>query len=230
LIPYSPYQLLYKTTEDLSFSDRKIKMLTKKQANLSKEIKTLTENLASQKKSSELKLKEVQTNLSKTSEQKIEKVQTNYMKNIILNVTLKNDVLKYESNFQGTYEISDMVNGKPSWIFHENKRAIWYHPEQEQWNFGALKNLGKPDASFHSIVNGDFDPHNVPSSKWKYYNSKDKVWKGTDEDGVVIENGGKEAFIHFNNEKAARHGLLKEKAFKSLTVSLKNDVSKVQKL
>ena len=105
-IPYSPYQLLYKTTEDLSFDDKKIKML-------SKEIKTLKKKLASQKKSSELKLKEVQTNLSKTSEQKIEKVQTDYMKNIILSVTLKNDVLKYESNFQGTYQISEMVNGKP---------------------------------------------------------------------------------------------------------------------
>ena len=229
-IPYSPYQLLYKTTEDLSFSDKKIKMLTEKQANLSKEIKTLTKNLASQKKSSELKLKEVQTNLSKTSEQKIDKVQTDYMKNIILSVTLKNDVLKYESNFQGTYEISDMVNGKPSWIFHENKRAIWYHPEQEHWNIGSLKNLGKTNASLYSIGNGDLDPHNVPSSKWKYYNSKDKVWKGTDEDSVIIENGDKEAFIHFNNEKAVKHGLLKEKAFKSLTVTLKNDVFKVQKL
>ena len=152
------------------------------------------------------------------------------MKNIILNVTLKNDVLKYERNFQGTYEISDMVNGKPSWIFHENKRAIWYHPEQEHWKIGALKNLGKPISSLHSIVNGDFDPHNVPSNKWNYYNSKDKVWKVTDDDGVIIENGGKEAFIHFNNEKAAKHGLLKEKAFKSLTVTLKNNVSKAQKL
>ena len=228
--PYSPYQLLYQTTEDLSDSDKKIKMLMKKEAKLSKEIKTLTKNLASQKKSSKLKLKEVQTNLSKTSEQKIEKVQTDYMKNIILSVTLKNDVLKYESNFQGTYEISDMVNGKPSWIFHENQRAIWYHPEQEHWKIGALKNLGKPSSSLHSIVNGDFDPHNIPSNKWNYYNSKDKVWKVTDKDGVFIENGGKEAFIYFNNEKAAKHGLLKEKAFKSLTVALNNDVSKAQKL
>ena len=106
------------------------------------------------------------------------------MKNIILSVTLKNDVFKYENNFQGTYEISDMVNGKPSWIFHENQRTIWYHPEQEHWKIGALKNLGKPSSSLHSIVNGDFDPHNIPSNKWNYYNSKDKVWKVTDKDGV----------------------------------------------
>ena len=212
-IPFSPYQLLYKTTEDLSFDDKKIKKLTRNQENLSKKNKNLTENLASQKKS---------------SDQKIKEVQTNYMKNIILNLTLKNDVLKYKSNFQGTYEISDMVDGRPSWIFHENKKAIWYDPKQEHWKIGSLNNLGKTTSSLHSIGNGDLDPPNIPIGQWKYLNNS--KWNKVDDNDVIIEHGGKEAFIHFINEKAARHSLLKEKAFKILTVTLKNDVSKVQKL
>ena len=78
-IPLSPYQLLYKTTEDLSFDDKKIKMLTEK--------------VASQK----IKIKEVQTE----SDQKIKVVQANLLKNVILKVTLKNEALEYHMNFQG---------------------------------------------------------------------------------------------------------------------------------
>ena len=208
-IPLSPYQLLYKTTEDLSFDDKKIKMLTRKQENL-------TETLANQKKSSENKIKELQNN---------------YLKNTILNVTLKNDALNCQNDCQGTYEISDIVNDKPSWIFHENKKAIWYDFKNKNWSFGPLKNIGTSTKSLASIGKGELDPHNVPNSKWKYYDSKKRIWKEVYKAGdVTIENGGKEAFIHFINEKAAKHSLLKEKAFKSLTVTLKNDVFKDQKL
>ena len=88
------------------------------------------------------------------------------MKNNILNVTLKNDELKAHLKYQGTYEISDMVNGKPSWIFHENKRAIWY--DRGNWNVGFLRNLGTETTKLYSNGTGDLDPANLPSTKWKY--------------------------------------------------------------
>ena len=64
------------------------------------------------------------------------------MKNFTLNVTLKNDVFECQNDFQGTYEISDMVNDKPSWIFYEKKKAIWYDLKDKNWSIGTLENLG----------------------------------------------------------------------------------------
>ena len=78
----------------------------------------------------------------KSSDQKIKEVQANLLNNFILNVALKNDVLEYQNDFQGTYEISDIINNKPSWIFYENKKAIWYDVKDKNWSIGTLENLG----------------------------------------------------------------------------------------
>ena len=82
----------------------------------------------------------------KSSDQKIKEVQANLLNNFILNIVLKNDCqngFEGRNNFQGTYEISDIVNDKPSWIFYENKKAIWYDVEDKNWSIGSLENIGK---------------------------------------------------------------------------------------
>ena len=201
-IPYSPYQLLYKTTEDLSFDDKKIK--------------NLTENLARQKKS---------------SVQKIKEVQTNFLKNTILTVTLKNDALKVHNTFQGTYKISEMSNGKPSWIFHEKKKAIWYDIKNTNWSIGPLENLGTTTKSFVSIGNGDLGPHNVPSSKWKYYIPKEKKWEKVVDGDVIIKN--KNLTENLASQKKSSEQKIKDVQTHFLkntilTVTLKNDALKVQ--
>ena len=78
----------------------------------------------------------------KSSDQKIKEVQTNLLNSFILNVALKNDVFECQNHFQGTYEVSEMVNDKPSWIFYENKKAIWYDLKDKNWSIGTLENLG----------------------------------------------------------------------------------------
>ena len=50
----------------------------------------------------------------------IEKCQT-------IKLSLKNDVLFHLPNFEGTYEMSTVVNGHPSWISSTN--AIWSNPD-----------------------------------------------------------------------------------------------------
>ena len=35
-----------------------------------------------------------------------------------------------------------MANDKPSWIFYENKKAIWYDLKDKNWSIGTLENLG----------------------------------------------------------------------------------------
>ena len=57
-----------------------------------------------------------------------------------------------------------MVNDKPSWIFYENKKAIWYDLKNKNWSFGPLKNIGTSTKSVASIGKGELDPHNVPNN------------------------------------------------------------------
>ena len=202
---------------------------------IDEKIQTLTRKLSIQKEYSEHKSKGFQTNLFMdtlteiASEKKTKEVQTYRSKNSILTVTLKNDVYECQKEFQGTYEISEMVNDMPCWIFHENKKAVWYDIKDNTWAFGTLKNLGGTTSSLKSIEYGCLDPPSVPGSKWRYY-SKTEGWKKVGQDDIIIRKGDKEALLSFINEKTAKHDLVKEKTFKTLTVTLKNNVFDAHKL
>jgi len=200
-------------------------------------IKTLNKKLSIQKDYSEHKTKGFQTNIfidtltEIASDKKTKEVQTYRSKNSILTVTLKNDVYDCQKDFQGTYEISEMVNDMPCWILHENKKAVWYDIEDKTWAFGTLKNLGTTTSSLESIEYGGSDPPNVPGSKWRYYDKRStRGWNRVGQDDVIIRRGDKDALLSFIQEKTAKHDLLKEKTFKNLTLTLKNNVFDVHKL
>lgn len=110
----------------------------------------------------------------------------------------------------------------------KTKKAVWYDIEDNTWAFGTLKNLGGTASSLESIEHGCLDPPRVPGSKWRYY-SKTEGWKQIGQDDIIIKKGDKEAILSFINERTAKHDLLKEKTFKTLTVTLKNDVFDAQK-
>ena len=57
----------------------------------------------------------------------------------MVTVNLKNKVYVEKQKFAGDYQISETVNGKPSWKSGEN--AIWY--VGNNWLIGCLKKLGK---------------------------------------------------------------------------------------
>jgi len=42
---------------------------------------------------------------------------------------------------QGTYELSAIVNGKPSWT--SLSKAIWYSQVDNDWEIGNLNDIGK---------------------------------------------------------------------------------------
>ena len=58
-----------------------------------------------------------------------------------IKITLKNEVLTNHGQFQGIYEISAPVNGKPSWTSQSS--AIWYIPDYNMWTIGNLNDIGK---------------------------------------------------------------------------------------
>ena len=60
-----------------------------------------------------------------------------------MTITLQNHAFAYQGKSQGTYQIFRFVNERPSWIFKENSKAIWYVPTYDDWAIGDLKDLGK---------------------------------------------------------------------------------------
>ena len=64
---------------------------------------------------------------------------------------MKNGALASQGSRQGMYQISDPINGKPSWT--SNSRAIWYLLT-EIWFIGDLENIGE---DFGSIYTNDND-------------------------------------------------------------------------
>ena len=57
-----------------------------------------------------------------------------------ISVSMKNEPLSLEGSRQGTYQISNLVNGKPSW--KSPSQGIWYIPLFERWVIGSSAEIG----------------------------------------------------------------------------------------
>ena len=98
-----------------------------------------------------------------------------------LKVILKKDVLKYQDQKQGVYELSDDVHGKPSWT--SSSMAIWYIPVSKVWGIGPLESIGS------SIV-GIFGPNNVLDypheiKQWNYVIDENTIETATETDVII---------------------------------------------
>ena len=111
----------------------------------------------------------------------------------MVTVILKNEVSLNKIEFAGDYQISETVNGRPSWKSGEN--AIWYGPVGNNWLIGYWKKLGENDGEFlaPNIYGGLTDNRNV----WKYTSSTygdDSTWiTPSDSNDVIISSSGKES-------------------------------------
>ena len=72
-----------------------------------------------------------------------------------LKVNLATEVLAKQSYSQGTgtYELSENINGKPSW--KSETHAIWYHPKFKTWFIGKLSYIGTSIAGIVSVDKND---------------------------------------------------------------------------
>ena len=95
-----------------------------------------------------------------------------------IKISLKNDVLVHQETFEGTYEMSTSVNGKPSWISSTN--AIWCNPnDNDYWMIGKLDDIGKNFGYIHS--KGMFFGEN----EWLYWNGSEL--KTPKENDIIVE-------------------------------------------
>ena len=122
----------------------------------------------------------------------------------MVTVSLKNEVSVHKIEFAGEYQISETVNGKPSWKSGEN--AIWYAPYGFRfWLIGYWKKLGENDGEFFALneYGGLTDNRNV----WKWHgNGSTWITPSDSNDVIVSSSGGKESKCVHKNFKTKNLG------------------------
>ena len=108
-----------------------------------------------------------------------------------IQVNLKNEygLLKSLKHYEGIYEISSTINGKPSWISTSNHKAIWFINKKNYWLMGKLNRIGNDFAEIFAKSNkysGPFNTNNV----WQYFNNGWKVAKKGDINVQCITKAG----------------------------------------
>ena len=89
----------------------------------------------------------------------------------MVTVNLKNEVYAEKQKFAGDYQISETVNGKPSWKSVTTINAIWFLPVQNNWMRGSWmigywNKLGKDDGQIHA--SNDYGGLSDIQNIWKY--------------------------------------------------------------
>ena len=83
----------------------------------------------------------------------------------IITVDLKNVANESQGPKKGTYEISETINGKPSWI--SNDQAIWWVPEHSEWGIGPLYAIG---SNTRGLTGSSSQWPYDQKCTWKYWN------------------------------------------------------------
>ena len=97
-------------------------------------------------------------------------------------------VLKYDAltniltgKYEGIYQESQPVNGKPSWKNEDN--AIWYLKSENNWLIGPLKWIGHDAAYIHA--SNSFEGLTDYRNQWKYWDGSS--WKvSSDSNDVTV--------------------------------------------
>ena len=98
-----------------------------------------------------------------------------------LKVKLKNNVFTHHGYWQGTYQLSSTVNGRPSWT--TESYAIRYLPNDKVWGIGKLEDIGNTISGITSVDDNEVDdPQHMLS--WNYYSGDE--WVVPDEKNDII--------------------------------------------
>ena len=80
------------------------------------------------------------------------------------------------------YEISDPINGKPTWIL--GSQAIWYDSDYDKWRIGSLDSIGTNTCGI--TAKDDYEGLDDDNNVWKYYGGPDIGWVWADENDISI--------------------------------------------
>ena len=121
----------------------------------------------------------------------------------LLKVKLQNTALETNSNREGTYSLSSLVNGQPSWTSESCGYGIWYIQDGRRWKIGPLESIGEENGEIESNPLGSEleHPFNMPFKimDWNYYT----------ENGWMRSNGIEEIVVEcIGEEDRQRKGKL----------------------
>ena len=71
-----------------------------------------------------------------------------------ITVIVKNNASIHQSSKEGSYELSEKINGEPTWVSYSN--AIWYSRSENVWHIGALNDIGGINGGIHAYEKEGF--------------------------------------------------------------------------
>ena len=90
------------------------------------------------------------------------------MKDDAFKPVVENSSTTSVGRYQGMYERSIWINGKPSWNNSDN--AIWYISKSNEWVVGNLIDRGHTDRNIHNMyAKNDLGGLTDADKQWKYY-------------------------------------------------------------
>ena len=110
-----------------------------------------------------------------------------------ITVNLNNGALVQRA-LKGTYEISEIVNEKPSWA--SSTHAIWYIPDFNQWAIGNLDWIGNKSRSAFTNLE-EYQLPDYYSNAWKYWNGNSFV--PTNPNDIKVKCADNEGIIEGNS-------------------------------
>ena len=93
-----------------------------------------------------------------------------------IRVEVKNNALIHQSSKIGSYEVSEKINGEPTWVlqrqFQPYSKAIWYSRIDKVWFIGALSDIGERNGGIVAFKKGGFScPYEATIDVILFYNS-----------------------------------------------------------
>ena len=94
-------------------------------------------------------------------------------------ITLTNGPKTSHGTLEGSYKLSNIVNGRPSWTSISTSKGIWYSQESNLWMLGNLEDLGETMGYIYTI-NEYGGPDNI-TNVWNYWDGNSWVTAGSND-------------------------------------------------
>ena len=102
-------------------------------------------------------------------------------------ISLKNDALLHQPEWQGIFQKAGKVNIKTSWISSSNNNALWYNEVANDWIIGPVDYLGSSTGGISSAGGQGRSscPYTVSKDAWVYVGNS--AWIIADANDVSVE-------------------------------------------
>ena len=92
----------------------------------------------------------------------------------------------HQSSKEGSYEVSEKVNEKTTWV--SNSNAIWYSRKENVWFIGPLRNIGKSIGDIYVFKRRGFScPYEATIDVIKFKNFQTNTLEPDESNDITIQ-------------------------------------------